>query len=568
MELKKDYRAWLRQQGIKERTCGSYCTFVHNLLRALADARKPSIPHPPTESPPLDQQAPPQASEQRLGVEDGADGADGGLLLHEELNGTDLEHVGTGDEATDGVVMAAALLPTHEVGGLVISEEGEAGVLPRREGLNRQELIELLDEQYEEAQRIVRQSKKNRYLRSFRDFLGMSNHEDLKAKATNHWTDRVGGGYKTWVGAGHAGGSHARTRGYVGAARSILRTVKRKGWVHNKTIGSDSKISRANVLQAIEENKEELQVVCDKADDERLEAFLQYLRAGHEDGSEDEEGRVDGVADFHFSSGASSMGGDDEEEDELGEATAGSGATEASGPKHTGGNPSQPRKRMAPLTEHEKRMQKRIRCLEKELARKTAECDEARARIQVLTHEQELLRANVPPVLPPPPPQAIPPMSTQHQVEMMMPVPGHHLAVTPNPHQDPHAPMNLGLGLEADHAAAMVEGGSGAHLGEQQQQEEHHAYHHHMDEAAQMEAAYEQQHRQHGHHNERTEQPQPSAEATHEEHEQGQEHVVHAAEEGEDLHLHAHHHHHHHDLVGELEDDVPQQGWADPQDEI
>lgn len=46
-------------------------------------------------------------------------------------------------------------------------------VEPRREGLNRAELIELLEEQQEEAQRTVKLSLKKRYLRSFREFLGM-----------------------------------------------------------------------------------------------------------------------------------------------------------------------------------------------------------------------------------------------------------------------------------------------------------------------------------------------------------------------------------------------------------
>lgn len=360
MELKKDYRTWLRERGVKERTCGSYCTFVHNLLRALADARKP-VPYrshrqqtttiPITLLPTFpqsrlsheegkeerkrEQQEEPSVlamqdqehhqqqisyqqprAGQRECLHEGLQSGNAILLLasHEDSAIGDA-YCYRGDRS--GQEASEDNLRVAEDNEVVAMEGGEAGIVaPRREGLNRGELIELLDEQQEEAQRIVRQSKKNRYLRSFREFLGMSNHDDHIVKNSRQWTDRVGGAYKKWIGAGGANCPHARTRGYVGAARSILRVIKRKGWVQEAFGGPP--LTSADICLAIEAHKEELQQICDKADDECLQAFCRYLRRPENkgDGEEEEE------KDFHSSPAVSSLGigaEDDEAAEDMGD---------------------------------------------------------------------------------------------------------------------------------------------------------------------------------------------------------------------------------------------------------
>lgn len=235
-----------------------------------------------------------------------------GVLLH---HGESPQDIGGRGNGAASAASGGPLIEEQQQPVVLMMEGGEAGIIPpRREGLNRAELIELLEEQYEEAQRIVRQSKKSRYLRSFREFLGMGNHEDNVPRNMNHWTDRIGGGYKKWVGSGRAGSSHARTRGYVGAARSMLRAVKRHGWVIEAVGGS--MVTRGEVLRAIEKRKAELQQVCDKADEERLQAFCRYLSGGG-GGGEGKGGGKEEEEEFHFSSGASSFGMDAEEEEET-----------------------------------------------------------------------------------------------------------------------------------------------------------------------------------------------------------------------------------------------------------
>jgi hypothetical protein len=428
MELKRDYRAWLRERGVKNRTCGSYCTFVHNLLRALADARKPLVPLVPQQQ--QQQQQPPEPSI----VEASSSGGGGGAPHpYNGTNGVAAPGVSGGGGPHEAVAGAAAAAPPQPPPPPPSSPSAAAAAVvvvePRREGLNRAELIELLEEQQEEAQRIVRQSKKNRYLLSFREFLGMFNPPEEKAKRkqaqaqkqkqkqkqprasikakgtgraegavaaapygrgkkragpSSDWTERIGSGYKRWVGAGRAGsGAQARKGGYVGAARSVLRELRRRGWVVQREgplppvgVSGVSGVGKAEVLAAIEAHEADLRGACgEAADEERLGALLGYLRAGRVG--------VNGDGGYLSSSSSSSTGGssmdfgledegdgdDDEEEGSWEEEEAaaeaekeeegGEGAAAVSATNGGGGGAGNGKRKRPAVTSREKRLIKR-----------------------------------------------------------------------------------------------------------------------------------------------------------------------------------------------------------------
>ena len=105
-----------RSKGVKDRTCGSYCTYVHNLLRTLADRIPPGA----------------------------------------------------------------------------LNEDGTAR---RKEGLNKEDIQRLLTDTTDEAAQLVKQSKKGRYLRSFKEFLGMKIDPKVP-KPPLSWIDKLCAQYK------------------------------------------------------------------------------------------------------------------------------------------------------------------------------------------------------------------------------------------------------------------------------------------------------------------------------------------------------------------------------------
>lgn len=209
-----------RGRGTKDRTCGSYCTYVHNLLRVLLD----------------------KDNEQRAAVAAAASGGEGG-------NGAGPSSAG-----------------------------GAGAFVPRTGGLNKEELVELLTAHAGEARAQVMRSKKQRYLKSFRTFLGIIK-EDLRPRLPKLWYDRFGLEYKHWLSRnGMVENGKARKRGYLGAARAMLRVVRKQGWVTEAATQAGGLVTRAMVATAIQDHRTELGEACSTADTERVGAFMEYLQ--------------------------------------------------------------------------------------------------------------------------------------------------------------------------------------------------------------------------------------------------------------------------------------------------
>ena len=69
------------------------------------------------------------------------------------------------------------------------------GSARRKEGLNKEDAIQLLTDMVEVADQLVKQSKKGKYLRSFKEFLGMQIEPKINRPPAT-WIDRLCSQYK------------------------------------------------------------------------------------------------------------------------------------------------------------------------------------------------------------------------------------------------------------------------------------------------------------------------------------------------------------------------------------
>lgn len=210
-----------RSRGIKDRTCGSYCTYVHSLLRVLLDK----------------------------------------------------------DNSQRAAADAAALMGPPVLPPLLSSEQQPGGGAVARVGpLGLEALKQLMVTHADEANAQVKKSKKTRYLRSFREFLGLAKPSTAR-KRPRVWSDRFGAEYKQWLARnGMVENGRARAKGYLGAARTMLRLVRKMGWAAGSAEEGGVGVTRQAVATAIDTHRSELGELCDKADGERVGALLEYLQ--------------------------------------------------------------------------------------------------------------------------------------------------------------------------------------------------------------------------------------------------------------------------------------------------